>query len=86
MWTDRAKAAFVKYMEEGRGGWVGLHHASLLGEFDGYAMWDWFSDFMGVASAGKIHIAAKATATVRVEDKKSSGDERAAGIFFHTRR
>ncbi|HSN50366.1 MAG TPA: ThuA domain-containing protein, partial [Bacteroidales bacterium] len=35
-WGDRAMAAFVKYIEEGRGGWVGFHHASLLGEFDGY--------------------------------------------------
>ncbi len=47
MWTDKAKAAFVKYIEEGRGGWVGFHHASLLGEFDGYQMWDWFSGFLG---------------------------------------
>jgi hypothetical protein len=47
MWSDLSKAAFIKYMEEGRGGWVGLHHASLLGEFDGYAMWDWYSQFMG---------------------------------------
>ncbi len=39
--------AFVKYIEEGRGGWIGFHHATLLGEFDGYPMWQWFSDFMG---------------------------------------
>ena len=36
MWTDTAKAAFMKYIEEGRGGWIGFHHATLLGEFDGY--------------------------------------------------
>jgi uncharacterized protein len=69
MWTDRAKAAFIKYMEEGRGGWVGFHHASLLGEFDGYPMWDWFSQFMG-GIRWKNYIAARATATVRVEDKR----------------
>ena len=46
-WSDEAKAAFVDYIEQGRGGWVGLHHATLLGEFDGYPMWPWFSDFMG---------------------------------------
>jgi type 1 glutamine amidotransferase len=68
MWTDRAKTAFIKYMEEGRGGWVGLHHASLLGEFDGYLMWDWFSEFMG-GIRWKNYIAARATATVRIEDK-----------------
>jgi type 1 glutamine amidotransferase len=40
-------AAFQKYIEEGRGGWIGFHHATLLGEFDGYPMWPWFSSFMG---------------------------------------
>ena len=68
MWTDRSKAAFIKYIEEGRGGWIGFHHASLLGEFDGYSMWDWYSRFMG-GIRWKDYIAAKATATVRVEDK-----------------
>jgi hypothetical protein len=67
MWSDLSKAAFIKYIEEGRGGWVGLHHASLLGEFDGYAMWDWYSQFMG-GIRWKNFIAAKATATVHVED------------------
>ena len=31
----------------GQSGWVGLHHASLLGDFDGHKMWPWFSDFLG---------------------------------------
>jgi uncharacterized protein len=47
MWKPEAMAAFQKYIEEGRGGWIGFHHATLLGEFDGYAMWQWFSVFMG---------------------------------------
>jgi uncharacterized protein len=68
MWSDPSKAAFIKYMEEGRGGWVGFHHASLLGEFDGYPMWDWFSLFMG-GIRWKNYIAARATATVHVEDR-----------------
>jgi type 1 glutamine amidotransferase len=68
IWTDQAKAAFTKYMEEGLGGWVGFHHASLLGEFDGYPMWEWYSQFMG-GIRWKNYIAARATATVRVEDK-----------------
>jgi type 1 glutamine amidotransferase len=68
MWSDQSKAAFINYMEEGRGGWIGFHHASLLGEFDGYPMWDWFSQFMG-GIRFKNYIAARATATVRVEDK-----------------
>jgi len=46
-WTPTAMAAFIRYIEEGRGGWIGFHHATLLGEFDGYPMWPWFSNFMG---------------------------------------
>jgi type 1 glutamine amidotransferase len=66
-WGDKAMAAFVKYIEEGRGGWVGFHHASLLGEFDGFPMWNWFSDFMG-GIRFKNYIAATASATVNIED------------------
>ena len=68
-WSEKSKSAFTKYIEEGRGGWVGFHHASLLGEFDGYPMWDWFSQFMG-GIRWKNYIAAKATGTVHVEDRK----------------
>lgn len=68
-WTKEAESAFVKYIEEGKGGWVGFHHATLLGEFDGYPMWQWFSDFMG-GIRFKNYIAEKATATVYVEDKE----------------
>jgi len=46
-WTPAAQAAFMKYIEQGKGGWIGFHHATLLGEFDGFKMWPWFSDFMG---------------------------------------
>ena len=69
-WGDKAMAAFVKYIEQGQGGWVGLHHASLLGEFDGFQMWDWFSEFMGDISY-KNYIAAKASSTVNIEDKNN---------------
>lgn len=66
-WTDTAKAAFQKYITEGKGGgWVGFHHASLLGEFDGYPMWPWFSEFMGDISY-KNYIPSFAKATVHVE-------------------
>src|SRR4029079_3706134 len=27
--------AFMDYVEKGRGGWIDLHHATLLGDFDG---------------------------------------------------
>jgi type 1 glutamine amidotransferase len=66
-WTPTAAAAFQKYIEEGRGGWIGFHHATLLGEFDGYPMWPWFSQFMG-GIRFKDYIATFATGKVRVED------------------
>jgi uncharacterized protein len=69
-WSDESKSSFRKYIEEGRGGWIGFHHASLLGEFDGYTMWEWYSQFMG-GIRWKDYIAAKATAIVHVEDKKN---------------
>ena len=68
-WNEQAMAAFVKYIEEGRGGWVGFHHATLLGEFDGYPMWNWFSDFMGGIRFDN-YIAATASGKVRVEDRE----------------
>src|SRR5204862_7391565 len=46
-WSPAAKAAFSKYITEGKGGWIGFHHAGLIGEFDGFQMLDWFIDFMG---------------------------------------
>jgi type 1 glutamine amidotransferase len=67
-WKPEAMAAFKAYIEEGRGGWVGLHHATLLGNFDGYPMWAWFSDFMGRIKF-KNYIPKCTTGTVRVEDK-----------------
>ncbi len=67
-WDEKSMAAFVKYIDEGRGGWVGFHHATLLGEFDGYSMWKWFSDFMG-GIRFENYIAATASAVVNVEDR-----------------
>ena len=46
-WPEEAFAAFEDYIDNGRGGWVGLHHASLLGEFDGYEMVPWFYELLG---------------------------------------
>ncbi len=67
-WTDRAQAAFIKYIEQGKGGWIGFHHATLLGEFDGFQMWPWFHQFMGGVRF-KDYIATFVTGTVTVEDK-----------------
>jgi hypothetical protein len=68
-WPEKAVAAFQDYIEHGKGGWIGFHHASLLGEFDGYPMWGWFSKFMG-GIRWKDYIATFARAYVLVEDKK----------------
>lgn len=67
-WPPKAMAAFEKYVEKGRGGWIGLHHATLLGEFDGFKMWPWFSDFMG-GIRYKNYISTFVAATVNVKDQ-----------------
>jgi uncharacterized protein len=65
-WKPAAVQAFQKYIEQGRGGWIGFHHATLLGEFDGFAMWPWFSEFMGGIRFTN-YIPGFASATVSVE-------------------
>lgn len=66
-WKDKAVKAFEKYIAEGRGGWIGFHHATLLGEFDGYPMWEWFFHFMGDIK-WKDYIPDFAAGDVKVED------------------
>ena len=68
-WPEYAEAAFMRYIEEGSGAWIGFHHATLLGEFDGYPLWQWFSDFMGGITF-KNYVAQLADGTVMVEDAK----------------
>ncbi|NSL87374.1 ThuA domain-containing protein [Chitinophaga sp. Mgbs1] len=68
-WKPAAEKAFIHYLEEGRGGWVGFHHASLLGEFDGFPLWTWFYRFMGEIRF-KDYIADFADGEVRVEDRQ----------------
>jgi uncharacterized protein len=65
-WTSTAKEAFTHAIEQGTIGWIGFHHASLLGEFDGFSMWPWFSSFMGDIRFTQ-YIPTFATGTVRVE-------------------
>jgi uncharacterized protein len=79
-WTPTAAAAFVKYIEQGKGGWIGFHHATLLGEFDGYPMWNWFSDFMGGIRFTN-YIKDFATATVKVEDPAHPAMENLGASF-----
>jgi len=79
-WTPKAVAAFEKYIEEGRGGWIGFHHATLLGEFDGTKMWPWFSQFMG-GIRFTDYIAKFATANVVVEDPSHPAMKDVPGSF-----
>ena len=65
-WTDTAKAAFEEAIFDGTIGWVGFHHAALLGDFDGYPMWKWFSDYMG-GIRYKNYVAETVSGTVEVE-------------------
>ena len=65
-WTPAASAAFTKAIDEGTIGWIGFHHATLLGEFDGFPMWEWFSRFMGDISFTR-YIPTFVTGTVNVE-------------------
>ncbi len=66
-WTPVAKQAFIRYITRGTGGWMGFHHAGLIGDFDGYPMWPWYSKFMGDIRYTS-YIPQFATATVKVED------------------
>ena len=69
-WPDSAKAAFQDYMMQKKGAsWIGFHHATLLGEFDRFTMWQWFSDFMG-GIRFKNYIPGFAAADVKVEMPK----------------
>jgi hypothetical protein len=67
-WGPKAETAFQEYIQKGMGGWIGFHHASLLGEFDGYAIWPWFYGFMG-SIRWKNYIPGFADAMVYVEDR-----------------
>jgi type 1 glutamine amidotransferase len=67
-WTQEAEAAFEQAIFDGTIGWVGFHHAALLGDFDGQKMWQWFSDYMG-GIRFKNYIAQLASGEVVVERK-----------------
>lgn len=65
-WPKKAEENFIRYMQQGKGGWIGFHHATLLGDFDGYPMWQWFSHFMGDIRF-QNYVAEKCDATVHIE-------------------
>ena len=67
MWSEASMKEFEQAIDSGTVAWVGFHHASLLGEFDGFDMWTWFSDFLG-GIRFQNYIAEKADGEVTVED------------------
>ncbi len=69
VWSEAASRDFEQAIDQGRVSWVGFHHASLLGEFDGYPMWQWFSDFLG-GIRFQNYIAPKADGLLTVEDAR----------------
>ena len=77
-WTPVAEAAFKKAMEQGTIGWVGFHHASLLGKFDGFEMSPFFHQFMGNI-VFKSYIPDFATGTRARRGCRASGLQRTAG-------
>jgi type 1 glutamine amidotransferase len=80
-WSNTSSKAFEEAINNGSLNWIGLHHATLLGEFDGYQMWDWFSKFMGGIKY-KNYIADFAAATVYVEDRVHPVMKGIADSFF----
>jgi type 1 glutamine amidotransferase len=66
-WKEQAVTAFERYISEGKGGWIGFHHASLLGEFDGFPLWQWYSQFLGDITYVN-YIPTFAQGTVHVEE------------------
>jgi type 1 glutamine amidotransferase len=68
-WGKDAQEAFEDYIENARGGWVGFHHPTLLGVFDGYPMWEWYSKFIGDIQF-KRHIPGGTEAKLTIEDTK----------------
>ena len=68
-WSKAAQKDMQTYIDKGLGGYIGFHHASLLGEFDGFPMWDWFSAFLGKIRY-QNYIADKCDGKVQLEDRE----------------
>ena len=79
-WSTESQQDFQNYINRGVGNYIGFHHATLLGEFDGYGMWQWFSDFMG-GMRYENYIAEKCDATVQVEDRAHPVMDGVPGTF-----
>src|SRR5260221_8234127 len=67
-WNATAKAALEKYLDGGKGGWLGDHHASLYGSAVTDQTWPWFFDNLIGGINYKNYVSRFASGTVRVED------------------
>jgi type 1 glutamine amidotransferase len=80
-WNATAKAAFEKYITEGKGGWVGMHHSGLYGL--GNDPWPWFFTFFGQITY-QNYIPTFAAANVRVEEAAHPLFKRVPASFLVT--
>jgi uncharacterized protein len=67
-WSAAAKAALERYLDGGRGAWLGVHHASLYGSAVTNETWPWFLDNLIGGINYKNYISKFASGVVRVED------------------
>ena len=67
-WNATAKAALEKYLDGGRGAWLGDHHAGLYGAAVTRETWPWFVDNLLGGINYKNYISKFASGLVRVED------------------
>jgi type 1 glutamine amidotransferase len=67
-WNATAKAALEKYLDGGKGGWLGDHHAGLYGSAVTDQTWPWFFNNLIGGINYKNYVSKFASGTVRVED------------------
>ena len=67
-WNAAAKAALERYVDSGKGGWLGGHHASLYCAAVTDETWPWFFDNLIRGINYKNYVSRFASGIVRVED------------------
>ena len=67
-WNLAAKAALERYMDSGKGAWLGDHHASLYGSAVTNETWPWYADNLLGGINYRNYVSKFASGVVRVED------------------
>ncbi|MDB5051217.1 MAG: putative secreted glycosyl hydrolase [Fibrobacteres bacterium] len=67
-WNATAKAALEKYLDGGKGGWLGDHHATLYGSAVTSETWPWYFNNLIGGINYKNYISKFASGNVRLED------------------